>query len=186
MMGSQITGALRMGKELGLQTTGRGRASHSCYQAKDKPIMVGANNSREHTRLYEALDRPDLGNKTYEERAANREEEVAFLSETFKSKTAQEWENYLQSRHVPAARQRTVAEVITDPQVEHRGVFYDHKEVLGIEGPCRVPMSAFKFKKDGPRIDTPPPRMGQHNEDVLNELGYGADDIKQLAKDGVI
>ena len=186
MMGSQITASLRVGKELGPQTTGRGRPSHSCYQAKDKPIMVGANNNREHTRLYESLDRPDLGNKSYEERAAQRDEEVAFLSKTLKTKTAQEWEDYLQSKHVPAVRQRTVAEAISDPQVKHRGVFYDHKEVPGINGPCTVPMSAFKFMKDGPRVDTPPPRMGQHNEDVLSELGYSDSDIKSLKQEGVI
>ena len=75
---------------------------------------------------------------------------------------------------------------MADPQVKHRGVFHDLEEVPGIEGPCRVPMAAFKFKKDGPRIDSPPSRMGQHNKDVLTELGYDADGIKELEKTGVI
>jgi crotonobetainyl-CoA:carnitine CoA-transferase CaiB-like acyl-CoA transferase len=139
--------------------------------------MVGANNNREHTRLFEALGQPSMGNKTYEYRAKHRKEEVAFLSEALKSKTAQEWEDYLQSRHVPAARQRTVAEALADPQIKHRGVFHRHESVPGIDGPCTVPVAAFKFAKDGPRVDTVPARMGAHNEEVLGELGYSADEI---------
>lgn len=185
-MGAQLTGSLRTGKELGLQTTDRGKASHSCYMAKDKPVMVGANNRREHKRLYEALGRPEMGDKSNEYRADHREEEVTFLRETMPSKTAQEWEDYLQSKHVPAARQRTVAEAISDPQVKHRSVFHHHDSIPGIDGPCTVPVSAFKFAHDGPRVDSPPARMGQHNKEILTELGYDADAIKGFEKTGVI
>ena len=33
-----------------------------------------------------------------------------------------------------------------------------------------VPLAAFKFAHGGPRIDTPPPALGQHNDDILAEL----------------
>jgi crotonobetainyl-CoA:carnitine CoA-transferase CaiB-like acyl-CoA transferase len=34
-----------------------------------------------------------------------------------------------------------------------------------------VPLAAFTFAHGGPRIDTPPPELGQHNEDIFKELG---------------
>jgi crotonobetainyl-CoA:carnitine CoA-transferase CaiB-like acyl-CoA transferase len=36
-----------------------------------------------------------------------------------------------------------------------------------------VPVAAFTFAHDGPRIDTPPPAVGQHNEEIFAELGVG-------------
>jgi crotonobetainyl-CoA:carnitine CoA-transferase CaiB-like acyl-CoA transferase len=34
-----------------------------------------------------------------------------------------------------------------------------------------VPLAAFTFAHGGPRIDTPPPMLGQHNEEIFAELG---------------
>jgi crotonobetainyl-CoA:carnitine CoA-transferase CaiB-like acyl-CoA transferase len=34
-----------------------------------------------------------------------------------------------------------------------------------------VPLAAFTFAHGGPRIDTPPPMLGQHNDEIFAELG---------------
>ena len=49
-----------------------------------------------------------------------------------------------------------------------------------------VPVAAFKFAHDGPRIDVPPPMFGQHNDEVLRELGYSAGEIGGFRAAGVI
>lgn len=186
LMSAQITGYMRTGKELGPQTTDRGHASHSSYPTKDGQLMVGASNTAQHTRLFEALGMPELGNKSYEYRSEHRDEEAAVLREVFLTRTADEWEAFLQARHVPAARVRTVAEAVHDPQVETRAIHHRHASVPGIDGPVTVPVAAFKFAKDGPRVDTPPAQLGAHNDEVLGELGYGRADIARLRETGVI
>src|ERR1035437_9189309 len=40
----------------------------------------------------------------------------------------------------------------------------------GIEGGFGVPLAAFTFAHSGPRIDSSPPTLGQHNEEIFSEL----------------
>ena len=92
----------------------------------------------------------------------------------------------MQSRHVPAARVRTMGEAVADPQIATRGMIHRHSDVPGVEGGFGVPLAAFTFAHDGPRIDTPPPRLGQHNDEILVELGYGRAEIAELRATKVI
>ena len=56
----------------------------------------------------------------------------------------------------------------------------------GVPGPFGVPVTAFKLAHGGARIDSPPPRFGEHNDQVLRELGYTAAEIERLRTDKVI
>src|SRR5262249_9470280 len=93
------------------------------------------------------------------------------LSELMLTRTADEWEEFLQARHVPAARVRTMGEALADPQLATRGVVHRHAAATGVEGGFGVPLAAFTFAHGGRRIDSPPPTLGQHKEELLAELG---------------
>ena len=73
------------------------------------------------------------------------------------TRSAAEWEEWLQERHIPASRVRTMGEALADPQLASRGVLHRHDNAPGIEGSFTVPVAAFKFAHDGPRVDRPPP-----------------------------
>ena len=77
-------------------------------------------------------------------------------------------------------------EALADPQLASRGVLHRHQGAPGVTGPFTVPLAAFKFAHDGPRIDAPPPALGQHTDEILAELGYSAADIAALHAEGVI
>ena len=101
-------------------------------------------------------------------------------------RSAQEWEDHLQANHVPAGRVRTMAEALEDPQLDSRNILHRHDNVPGVDGPVTVPMCAFKLAHGGPSIETPPPRLGEHNAEILQSLGYTDSDIAALRDDGVI
>ena len=187
LMGSHITAYLRTGHEPKPKGNRMDRASSQLYQAKDAPLMIAAGNRGQHERLFHALGRPDLAaQSSHEERERLYESQTAELQRIIAQRTADEWEQYLQARHVPAGRVRTLSEALADPQVKGRNVLHEHPGIDGIGGPATVPMAAFKFAHGGPSIETPPPRLGQHTEEVLRDLGYTGEQIATLRAEGAI
>jgi crotonobetainyl-CoA:carnitine CoA-transferase CaiB-like acyl-CoA transferase len=140
-------------------------------------LMVGASNLRQQKRLWTVLERPDLIKRTNDERDVDHDREMRTLAELMLTRSAAEWEEYLQERHVPASRVRTMGEALADPQLGSRGLLHRQEGAPGIPGSFTVPVAAFKFGHNGPKVDRPPPMLGQHNDEVLTELGYSQSDI---------
>jgi crotonobetainyl-CoA:carnitine CoA-transferase CaiB-like acyl-CoA transferase len=186
LMGTHVAGHLRNGWQP--KPTGKHHAvSTTCmYETKDGPILLSASNLRQQKRLWAVLGRPDMAKNTNEERRADYQREVQILGEIMKTRTAQEWEDFLQENHVPAARIWRLAETLAHAQMETRDVLHRFPEAPGIPGAFGVPMAAFKLAHGGAHIDSPPPRFGEHNDEVLSEIGYSRDEIGKLRQDKII
>jgi len=170
LMSSHLTGYLRNGVHPKPSGNRHPHATNSAYETKEGLLMLGASNLRQQRRLWTLLDRPDMIKKTNEERDADHAREVAVLTEIMQTRSAEEWEAFLQARHVPAARVRTMGEALADPQLASRGIIHNHKSAPGIDGGFGVPLAAFTFAHGGPQIDSSPPTLGQHNNEIFSEL----------------
>jgi crotonobetainyl-CoA:carnitine CoA-transferase CaiB-like acyl-CoA transferase len=186
LMASHVTGYMRNGHHPKPSGNRTGHATSMAYQTKDGHVMVGASNLRQQKRLWTVLEHPEMIKRTNDERHADHEREEKLLGQIMLTRTAAEWEEYLQARHVPACRVRTMGEALADPQIASRGVLHRHESAPGIEGGFTVPVAAFKFAHDGPRVDRPPPMFGQHNDEVLGELGYSAAEVGKFRAAKVI
>lgn len=157
------------------------------YATKDGIVQLAASNGRQHQRFYEAIGALEEAKHTdYSGRNTATEAKAEKIAAKMKERTAAEWEDYLQARHVPAARVRELHEALGDPHLASRAVLHTHPEVPGVGKSVTVPLAAFKFAHGGPSIERPPPQLGEHTDEVLAAAGYPTDEIAALRAAGAI
>jgi crotonobetainyl-CoA:carnitine CoA-transferase CaiB-like acyl-CoA transferase len=165
-----------------------GLVPYQTFPAADGFFIVGCANQGLWERLCRAIGRPDLLQdsrfRTNDDRVAHRSECVAILSEIFRAQPMSHWVEVVTAAGVPCGPINRVSDVVADPQVLARNMIatVDHPKVPDL----RVPYSPLKLSETPPGIRRPPPLLGQHNAEVLAELGYTMEEIAALRDQGVI
>ena len=108
LMSSHLTGYLRNGVHPKPHGNKHAHATNSAYDTKNGLLMLGASNLRQQRRLWTVLNRPDMIKRSNEEREQDHDREAAVLAEILETRTAEEWEEFLQARHIPAGRVRSM------------------------------------------------------------------------------
>jgi crotonobetainyl-CoA:carnitine CoA-transferase CaiB-like acyl-CoA transferase len=134
------------------------------------------------------IERDDWANDsslaTLDGRRARQEELDAGLSAWAATMNADAIVDQLRSIDVPAAPVLAVPRMYDDPQLEARGYYVslDHAK----SGVRRYPGWPMRFSFTDVQHRGNPPTLGQHNHEVLSELGLSSADIDALERDGVI
>lgn len=124
--------------------------------------------------------------KTEQGRIDNRLEIFEELAALLIAKPTAYWLENLRAEGVPVAPVLTVPEAIEQEQVGHRDVLMTMPAPEGIEGEITVPGLGFMASEGSPRMDRPPPLLGQHTEEILTEFGYDMQGIAALKESGAI
>lgn len=117
-------------------------------------------------------------------RRANIDQINAYIAEFGMRHTKAELFAEGQSRRIPVAPAAAATEVLADPHLHARGYFVDLEHpVLGI---LRYPGAPYKLSETYWRILRPAPLVGQHNQEVYQELGLSQSDLVVLAGVGAL
>ncbi|MEJ2801376.1 CaiB/BaiF CoA-transferase family protein [Comamonadaceae bacterium PP-2] len=158
------------------------------YSCADGDVILVVGNDGQYAKLCEALGRPELATDARYATNAQRVRHIAELSATLRDLFGA-WPRErliaaLDAAGVPCGPINSVADVFEDPQVQARGMLRRVPHPSGVEVPQVA--SPLRFGGQAPVDRDPPPLLGQHSEDILSSLGYGAADIRALREKGVI
>ena len=128
----------------------------------------------------ELLENPKFA--TRQARLENRGELSECLNVALMNGTTDEWTVLLNKVGVPCGPILTVAEALAQPQIAERGMVATYTDVPGVNRDIRVTRTGIKLDGKTPSVDTPPPMLGEHTDEILGELGLTTSEIKVLKK----
>ncbi len=162
---------------------------YQAFMSQDgKYVNVAVGSERIWDRFCQGIDWPDLkANPEFAlngDRVRNRATLVPLLQEYFLTKPASHWVEVLQAVNVPAGPINDLADVFSDPQVLHRQMLLEmpHPTLNSIKQ-TGLPL---KFSATPGGLDRHPPLLGEHNQEILKDLGYSAADVERLAEKSII
>jgi len=146
-------------------------APSGTFRTGARLLNIAANKQEQFEALARLIGRPDLATDPRfaerEARKANRAALTAEIEAGLASDAAEAWEKRLSAVGVPAGRVLTIPEVLAEPQVAARALLHRFDTVPGIDQPLTVLRGGFLVDGVAPAPQTPPPRLGQHQHEVL-------------------
>ena len=163
-------------------------APSGTFRTGDGYINIAANEQRQWESLCDVLGVPELkADERFEKRDARKANRKA-LTPLVEAKLAERptsfWVEALNKRGVPSGEILTLQDALAAPQIAHRQTIRTIDEP-GI-GPLRLFTLTAQFSGTPGGLDTPPPRLSAHTDEVLRGLGYSDADIAAFRAKKVI
>jgi crotonobetainyl-CoA:carnitine CoA-transferase CaiB-like acyl-CoA transferase len=163
-------------------------APSGTFATKDGAINIAANKQEQWEAVADELGVPELKRDPRfakrDARKQNRRALTPLLEERLKLDTTERWVARLNGRGVPSGAILGLEGALTQPQIAHRGTIQTvHAEGIG---DLKLFGLTARFEKTPGAIESPPPRLSDHTEEILAGLGYSRDDIVRLRERGVV
>ena len=163
-------------------------APSGTFATKDGSINIAANKQEQWEAVAEELGIPELkADPRFQKRDArkkNRKELTPLLEEKLKLQPTLHWVKVLNKRGVPSGEILSLADALAATQVQHRQTI---ETIHAVEiGELKLFNLTAKFEKDSGKVESPPPRLSEHTEEILAGVGYTKEDIKLFREQGIV
>lgn len=159
------------------------------FPTKDGYIILTVGTDRLWHKLCEVLGIEETVGRdprfaTNRDRNAHRTELVPILTDIFRERERAYWLERLEEAGIPCAPIYTVAQALNDPHFLARGgvVELEHPRA----GKVRSLGNPVRLSATPPAYRRPPPMLGEHTDEVLQEVGYTPEEIAALRAEGVV
>lgn len=160
------------------------------FATGDGFILLTVLTDQQFSRLCEAIGREDLSaNPTYATSDLRRTHGIelkAAIEAALASDSAAAWETHLGARGIPCSAINTLPQVVVHPQLAHRDVLMRMPGGRDLPDEVTLVGAGFMADADGPSGDRSPPALGEHTDQILDEIGYTEADIVRLREAGAV
>jgi formyl-CoA transferase len=162
---------------------------YTSYPVADGMIAVAVGNDAQFGRFAALLGHPgwaeDARFARNPDRVMNREALDAMIAGVLRGDSADAWIAKLRAAGIPCGRINTVSEALNDAHTAAREMVVSLRHSAA--GEVKTLGIPFRMTGTPASIRQPPPTLGQHTDEVLqHELGYSAERISALRREGVI
>jgi crotonobetainyl-CoA:carnitine CoA-transferase CaiB-like acyl-CoA transferase len=161
-------------------------ADRKPFATKDGHICLMATSDEQWQRLLAALDRPEVAKDkrfaTLARRSGHFPELYAIVAAELRRRSTAEWQERLDAADVPNGPARTLAELPSDPYLVATKFF--HHYVHPAAGPMVTTTIPVHFSRTPGSVRRPPPTLGEHTREVLEEAGYHGGELAEVVGPG--
>ena len=192
VLANQAAGFLATGKAPG--RAGNIHPSLAPYQdfrSSDGNVLLAIGNDGQFARFCAAAGKPEWAQDsrfaTNTARVQNRPALLALMEPLMRTRTTAEWIALLEDKAVPCGPINTIAQAFDDPQVQARGIRKalprdaddGIAQIATVASPMRLSATPVSYRNA-------PPALGQHTQQVLQELGLSPEEITALQSAKVV
>jgi len=163
-------------------------APSGTFATQDGHINVAANKQEQWEAVADELGVPELKtDPRFQQRDArkkNRKALTPLLEAKLKERTTEHWVERLNAKGVPSGAILSLEAALNQPQVQHRETLAT-VAADGI-GDVRLFNLTALFEKTPGKVETPPPTLGQHTDEILGGIGYSSERVAELKQRGIV
>jgi formyl-CoA transferase len=153
------------------------------YKTRDGYMNLAASGHRIWVRLCNAIGAPELASHpdyaTGAARSQHRDKLHDDLERCFLTRDTADWVETLNEAGVPAGPIYAIDEAFADPQVRHLGIAQKVGDVAYLGQPVTL-------SRTPSRVAAHPPDLGEHTDEVLQDLGYDDAQVARLKRSGIV
>ena len=162
---------------------------YQVFACKDGHIILAIGNDSQFASFCQVAGRPELAQderfRLMSGRIVNRDALIPLVAEIMQQRGMHDWIAVLEAANVPCGPINNMRQVFEDAQVRHRGLKVEIPTAAGV--PCPTVASPMRFSETPVEYTVPPPTLGQHTREILQDLlGMDPPSVDALAAKGIV